>query len=111
MSIPDNKALRPALVPGMVTTDEPGIYIDNDYGIRIESEMLCADAGESEYGRYLCFENLTLCPIDVTPVNRDELTEKEISWLNAYHERVYEELKDDLAPEVAAWLYDVTRPL
>ena len=111
MSIPDNKALRPALVPGMVTTDEPGIYIDNDHGIRIESEMLCAEAGESEYGRYLCFENLTLCPIDVTPVNRNELTEKEISWLNAYHERVYEELKDDLAPEVAAWLYDVTRPL
>ena len=111
MSIPDNKALRPALVPGMVTTDEPGIYIDNDHRIRIESEMLCAEAGESEYGRYLCFENLTLCPIDVTPVNRDELTEKEISWLNAYHERVYEELKDDLAPEVAAWLYDVTRPL
>ena len=111
MSIPDNKALRPALAPGMVTTDEPGVYIDNEYGIRIENELLCVPDGESEYGKYLKFESLTLCPYDLTPVNRDEMTKQEIEAVNAYHERVYETLKDGLAPETAAWLYEVTRPL
>ena len=111
MSIPDNKALRPALAPGMVTTDEPGIYIDNEYGIRIENELLCVPDGESEYGRYLKFENLTLCPYDLTPVNKDEMTKQEIEAVNAYHETVYQTLKNGLAPEVAAWLYEVTRPM
>ena len=95
----------------MVTTDEPGIYIDNEYGIRIENELLCVPDGESEYGKYLKFESLTLCPYDLTPVNRDEMTKQEIEAVNAYHERVYETLKDGLAPETAAWLYEVTRPL
>ena len=111
MSIPDNKALRPALAPGMVTTDEPGIYIDNGYGIRIENELLCVADGESEYGKYLKFESLTLCPYDLTPVNKDEMTKQEIDAVNAYHETVYQTLKDGLAPEVAAWLREVTRPL
>lgn len=111
ISIPDNKALRPAFVPGMVTTDEPGIYIDNEYGIRIENELLCVADGESEYGKYLKFESLTLCPYDLTPVNKDEMTRPEIEAVNAYHEHVYQALKDDLKPEVAAWLYEVTRPL
>ena len=111
MSIPDNKVLRPAMAPGMVTTDEPGIYIDNEYGIRIENELLCVADGESEYGKYLKFESLTLCPYDLTPVNREELTQQEIDAVNAYHETVYQTLKDGLAPEVAAWLYEVTRPL
>ncbi len=111
ITIPDNKDLRPAFVPGMVTTDEPGFYVDNEYGIRIENELLCVADGESEYGRYLRFESLTLCPIDLTPVNKDEMAEQEIADLNAYHARVYEELKDDLKPEVAAWLCEVTRPL
>ena len=111
MSIPDNKALRPALAPGMVTTDEPGIYIDNGYGIRIENELLCVADGESEYGKYLKFESLTLCPYDLTPVNKDEMTKQEIDAVNAYHETVYQTLKDGLKPEVAAWLREVTRPL
>ena len=111
MSIPDNKALRPALAPGMVTTDEPGIYIDNGYGIRIENELLCVADGESEYGKYLKFESLTLCPYDLTPVNKDEMTKQEIDAVNAYHETVYQTLKNGLAPEVAAWLREVTRPL
>ena len=111
MSIPDNKALRPALAPGMVTTDEPGIYIDNGYGIRIENELLCVADGESEYGKYLKFESLTLCPYDLTPVNKDEMTKQEIDAVNAYHETVYQTLKDGLKPEIAAWLREVTRPL
>ena len=96
------------LVPGMVTTDEPGVYIEGEYGIRIENELLCVAGEENEYGQFLHFEHLTLCPIDLRPVIKELLAPDEKKALNEYHAMVYERLKDGLTPEEAAWLKEVT---
>ncbi len=98
------------LEPGMVTTDEPGIYLEGEYGIRIENELLCVAGEENEYGRFLHFETLTLCPIDLTPVLTEELSPEERRELNRYHETVYERLRDGLTAEEAAWLREITAP-
>lgn len=84
------------LEPGMITTDEPGIYIDNQYGIRIENELLCVPAESNEYGDFLMFETVTYVPIDLTPADLKSLTDEEIAWLNDYHQVVY----DKLAPHI-----------
>lgn len=99
------------LVPGMVTTDEPGVYIEGEYGIRIENELLCVAGEENEYGQFLQFEHLTLCPIDLTPVMTELLAPDEKKALNDYHAMVYERLKDGLTAEEAAWLKEVTAPV
>ncbi len=101
-------SLRPhndvTFVPGMVITDEPGIYEDGHLGIRIENELVCAEAGESEYGRFLCFEPLTFVPIDVSCVLPEELTREEREWLNSYHAQVLEKLSPLLSETEIAWL-------
>ena len=99
------------LVPGMVTTDEPGIYLEGEYGIRIENELLCVEDEQNEYGQFLRFEHLTLCPIDLTAVNVEALSPEEKSGLNAYHAMVYERLRDGLSAEEAAWLKEITQPV
>ncbi|MBQ4424552.1 MAG: aminopeptidase P family protein [Lachnospiraceae bacterium] len=99
------------LKPGMVTTDEPGVYMDGRYGIRIENELLCVDAETTEYGHYLRFETLTLCPIDLRPVIPELLTVYEKIALNEYHAMVYERLRDGLTAEEAAWLREVTQAI
>ena len=100
-----------AIVPGMITTDEPGYYEDGQYGIRIESELLCVEDCETFYGKYYSFENLTYAPIDLEAVNVHELSDEEIIALNNYHENVYNKLASALTDEEAAWLYSVTRPV
>ena len=97
-----------ALKPGMIISDEPGYYLAGAYGIRIENLIAVRKTGPS---RMLDFEVLTLAPIDLALVDRDLLDRTELSWLNAYHARVREELTPFLDPAEAAWLTQATREI
>ncbi|WP_074017401.1 aminopeptidase P family N-terminal domain-containing protein [Anaeromassilibacillus senegalensis] len=100
-----------AFMPGMTVTDEPGIYEEGKVGIRIENELLCKEWGVTEYGRFLCFEPITYCPIDVKPVKVDLLDNDELDWLNEYHALVYKTLESSLTPEEQDWLKTACAPL
>lgn len=100
-----------ALEAGMVTTDEPGIYIEGNYGIRTENELVCVEAEQNEYGQFMAFENLTLTPIDLDAVLPEEMSGEERAWLNAYHRRVYKELSPHLTEEEREWLREYTREI
>ncbi len=97
--------------PGMVTTDEPGLYTAGAHGIRTENELLCVEKANTEYGRFLGFECLTLCPIDLDAVDPQYFDEREIELLNGYHARVYERLAPELTDEERAWLKTYTQPV
>ena len=99
------------LQPGMVTSNEPGVYKDGEYGIRIENLILVREAGQGMYGDYYNFETITLCPICLKGVLFDLLTKEEINWLNQYHQTVFESLSIDLNNEEAAWLSHATQPI
>ena len=99
------------LVPGMVTTDEPGLYIEDGFGIRIENELLCVAGETTEYGDFRHFESLTVCPIDLDPVIPEMMTEAEKKTLNDYHAMVRETLKPYLSDEENAWLEKETRAI
>ncbi len=103
---------KPApLVAGMTITDEPGIYLPDRCGARTENTLLIVPYKETEFGHFLQFESLTLCPIDTRPIIKEMLLEEETDWLNAYHQRVFDTLAPHLAPDEAAWLQEATRPL
>ena len=89
---------------GMTVTDEPGIYLAGRFGVRIENTLLTVPYKETEFGQFLQFETLTLCPIDTTPIVRDMLTDEETEWLNAYHRTVFERISPHLNDEEKAWL-------
>ena len=95
----------------MTVTDEPGIYLADRFGVRIENTMLIRDDRETEFGRFLCMEPLTLCPIDTAPIIRSMLSQEEVDWLNAYHRHVREQLSPLLSPEEAAWLDEATQEI
>ena len=97
-------------VEGMVVTNEPGLYLAGRFGVRIENILLATPYTESEFGRFLQFEPLTLCPIDTAPIVREEMLPEEIDWLNAYHAKVYETLAPHLNVEEQAWLREKTKP-
>lgn len=99
------------LVAGMTVTDEPGIYLEGRFGVRIENTLLVVPAEETECGRFLQFETLTLCPIDTTPVIKDMLSAEETEWLNAYHQHVFDTLSPYLDADEVAWLQDQTQAL
>ena len=99
------------LRPGMVISDEPGIYREGRHGIRHENLLLCKEMGTNEFGAWLGFETLTLCHIDTSAVIPALLTAEEKDWLNAYNERVYRELSPRLPSQIATWLRGKTRPL
>lgn len=99
------------LVPGMITTDEPGLYIEDGFGIRIENELLCVAGETTEYGDFRHFESLTVCPIDLDPVIPEMMTEAEKKTLNEYHAFVRETLKPYLSEEENAWLAKETREI
>ncbi len=105
-----NKLSAP-LKPGMITTDEPGIYVEDGYGIRIENELLCVEDEKTEYGQFYKFETITFAPFEVDAINVSELTDRELTALNEYHARVYETISPYLNKEEANWLKEVTRPL
>ena len=100
---------KPAkLRPGMTVTDEPGIYLEGRFGVRIENTLLVVPTGETECGKFLGFETLTLCPIDMHPVVKELLTSEERQWLNDYHAMVYEKLKNHLSADEEVWLKAAT---
>ena len=99
------------LVPNMITTDEPGIYLEGKYGIRHENELLCVDKGTSEFGHFLGFECITLCPFDLDGINVDELNKKQKDSLNAYHKTVYEKLSPYMNDEERLILKEYTREI
>lgn len=96
------------LLPGMVTSNEPGLYREGMHGIRHENIVLCKEAGVSEFGDWLEFETLTCCHIDTSPVIPELLGPEAVAWLNAYNDRVYRTLAPLLSPRTAAWLRDRT---
>ena len=97
--------------PGMIVTDEPGIYEEGEVGIRIENELLCCARVKNQYGQFLGFEPITCCPIDLTPVRPELLDADEKEWLNAFHRMVREKLTPHLSAAEAAWLAEKTKPL
>lgn len=103
---------RPApMLEGMTVTDEPGLYLADKFGVRIENTLLTVPYMTTEFGKFLRFEPLTLCPIDTRPIVVDMLSTEELGVLNAYHKMVYERLSPMLDEEHKAWLADKTRSL
>ena len=102
---------RQPLVPGMITSDEPGIYREGKHGIRHENLVLCVDAGRNDFGQWCSFETLTLCHFDTSIVIKELLDASEIAWLNAYNARVFQTLAPRLPSEVAQWLRGKTLPI
>ena len=100
-----------AFEPGMVTSVEPGMYVEGSHGIRLENLVLCVEGEKTEYGRFLAFETLTLAPFDLEAVETELLSAQEREWLNAYHSRVYEEIAPHLPAEEKAWLEQATRAI
>ena len=100
-----------ALEPGMIVSDEPGLYREGMHGIRHENLLLVRSVGDNEFGSWLGFETLTLCHIDTSCLEVSLLTAAEREYLNAYNERVYRELSPRLPAEVAAWLREKTLPV
>lgn len=96
---------------GMVMSDEPGIYRAGQYGIRIENLIVCQEDETNDYGRFLSFSALTLCPIDTKAINKDILLDEEKSWLNNYHKQVYEQLSPYLDKEHKEWLKEATKDI
>lgn len=97
---------------GMVTSNEPGVYRANHYGIRIENLIVTQEFKKTEeFGTFFNFETITLCPIDIKPIKKKMLTKKEVKWLNNYHQIVYDRLKGHLNKEEKAWLKNKTAPI
>lgn len=99
------------LTANMVITDEPGLYLAGRFGVRIENTMLIVPAMETEFGRYLRLEPLTLCPIDLRPIDRSMLTDDERQWLNDYHHTVCQRLSPLLDEDERHWLEDATKEI
>ena len=99
------------LEEGMITTDEPGIYIEGKYGIRLENELLCCKGEKNEYGQFMYFENITYVPFDLDAIDPEQMTSVERSRLNEYHAKVYEVVSPYLEGEEKAWLKEATRAI
>ena len=102
-SIRQNLKNQP-LLPGMITSDEPGIYREGYHGIRHENMILCVPAGENEFGSWLKFETLTMTYLDVSPLVVELLDAQEIEWINNFNKRVFENVSPYLLPEEKEWL-------
>ena len=96
------------LEPGMITSDEPGLYIEGSHGIRTENLTVCVKDEKNEYGQFLKFEFLTFAPIDLEVVDKTLMTERDVELLNEYHRQVYEKIGPHLNEDERAWLKDVT---
>lgn len=106
-----NRNEMAVLKPGMITTNEPGVYIEGSHGVRHENELLCVFKEENAYGRFLTFEPITYAPIDLEGVQVELLEKAEKEALNQYHALVYQTLAPYLEENIQAWLKDVTRAL
>ena len=94
---------------GMTVTDEPGLYLAGKFGVRIENTLLIKGYMETEFGKFLQMESLTLCPIDTAPIDVDMLLPEELNWLNSYHAEVYAKLAPYLDEEEQIWLKNATK--
>ena len=94
---------------GMITSDEPGVYIEGSYGIRTENLVLCVEDEKNEYGQFLRFEYLTYVPIDLEVIDREIMSERDVELLNRYHEQVYEKISPYLDEDERVWLAEATR--
>lgn len=99
------------LEEGMVTTDEPGVYIEGSHGIRIENELVCRKAEKNEYGQFMDFETITYAPIDLDAIDPTLMSKREIKMLNDYHAMVYEKLSPYMTEEENIWLKKYTRSI
>ena len=99
------------LEEGMVITDEPGIYEDGKFGIRIENEFIVKKAEQNKYGQFMEFETITFAPIDLDGIDTQYMTKFEIDWLNNYHAQVYEKIAPHLTDEEREWLKEYTRAI
>lgn len=96
---------------GMLTSDEPGIYLEGRYGIRLENLMLTLNYSENENGRFMCFETVTMVPFDRRAILKEELSARELRFLNEYHKKIYETISPYLTAEESAWLKEETREI
>ncbi len=100
------------IVEGMTVTDEPGLYLEGRFGVRIENVLLCVPHTSTEFGTFVGFEPLTLCPIDTRLIEREIMTPAETDWLNAYHKTVADTLTPLLDDEAdRRWLAEACKPL
>lgn len=99
------------LKAGMTVTDEPGLYLAGRFGVRIENTLLITPYKETEFGQFLQFESLTLCPIDTTPIVREMMLAEEVAWLKDYHQQVRDTLSPHLDEGERAWLRKATEAL
>lgn len=103
---------KPApLRAGMTITDEPGLYLAGKFGVRTENTLLIKDYMKTEFGKFLQMESLTLCPIDVEPIDKSMMLPEEIEWLNAYHAEVFEKLSPYLDEDEVEWLKNATKSI
>lgn len=109
-SIRLNDTLAP-LTPGMLTSNEPGVYLAGRYGIRCENLVLTIPHSETEFGKFYAFDTITLCPFDRSLFDTSIMSDEEIRWVDNYHSRVFELLSPSLDEEEKAWLEAATRPL
>lgn len=94
---------------GMITSDEPGVYIEGSHGIRTENLVLCVEDEKNEYGQFLRFEYLTYVPVDLEVIDRGIMSDRDVELLNRYHEQVYEKISPYLEEDERVWLAEVTR--
>ena len=99
------------LTEGMITTIEPGIYIEGSHGIRVENEILCRKGAFNEYGQFMEFETITFAPIDLDGIDPQYMTKAEREWLNNYHAQVFEKISPYLTAEETEWLKEYTRAI
>lgn len=99
------------LEEGMITSNEPGVYVEGEFGIRHENEMVVVKGNKNFYGQFMHFETLTFVPFDRKGIDKSLLSEDEVAWLNDYHASVYEKISPFLTNEEAEWLKEACRPL
>ena len=98
-------------VEGMTVTDEPGIYLPDRFGVRIENTMIVEKYKTTEFGEFLQFDALTLCPIDTAPIDVSMLSDEEVEWLNSYHRRVYDAIATHVSMDEREWLREATKEI
>ncbi len=106
-----NRSEDAVLEEGMITSNEPGYYVEGAYGVRHENMIVCKKAEKNEYGQFMCFENLTMVPFDLDAIAPEQMTAKERALLNRYHAEVYEKISPYLDEEEREWLKNATREI
>ena len=99
------------LEEGMILSDEPGVYFENRYGIRLENLLLCRQAEKTDHGQFMAFDTLTMVPFDRRAIDPAQMSQQELTLLNRYHAAVYQAISPHLTAEERIWLYEATQPL